>query len=563
MKRTKYIFTVLTALMVFLPSPVYAVSPGQISGKQAQWFCESFVALTGYAIPDYDSSKKNSQQYQVFMDFYGNCYRWCAKHAVDFGNPVSNYINFNGNGADYLAATVSANHTLIEHNVYGLFDVPDWVIKQLKKYAKSLTVNTDFDSDGFNPTTLNQSQSFNILASYTQSKDYDLIINNTYRKNYHIFFDHCDIDPYDTSFIARYNGTDYSKNGFAYRVTYNGKLLRFVYADYDGDKYQYQGRTGLMFMVSTDTVGNGQYSIIRVNNDANGGDIELLTAGQPDTSGKNVNIYNLFNNGVNANKCFLQNFKDGYHLVICLQFDVSKDSSNTHYYAQYWAPIIPSGAIPAANRPSNLDDSSSDAYTNKYFKQPDDNQDINNYYNVVYNIDNSVTNNYQQLPDDSTSDLLPWVKNIAQNLYNLSTNFNNWTIQLGRMLNLWFEGVNSRLENIYAALLDSQVLPDVPKDADITKLKDSIDDFQKVAYKYFPFSVPWDMYTMISFFSAPPEAPKFDVPYINADYSVGKYHIDLTPFDDAAKTARAGMRVVFDFGLLLLFKKLSDDTPIG
>ena len=76
---------------------------------------------------------------------------------------------------------------------------------------------------------------------------------------------------------------------------------------------------------------------------------------------------------------------------------------------------------------------------------------------------------------------------------------------------------------------------------------------------FFPFCLPWDLYAFFVILCEEPKAPVFEwtVPLsaLNKDLKDYDFKVDLSPFDDAAKTCRQLMLFCFCVGLIFTTKK--------
>lgn len=82
--------------------------------------------------------------------------------------------------------------------------------------------------------------------------------------------------------------------------------------------------------------------------------------------------------------------------------------------------------------------------------------------------------------------------------------------------------------------------------------------------KFFPFCIPWDLYSLIKLFNAEPVAPKFDIPIkvSTGTLASGKLKIDetitidLSPYDNVAFIFRIMMFLLVILGLILLTRNI-------
>lgn len=87
----------------------------------------------------------------------------------------------------------------------------------------------------------------------------------------------------------------------------------------------------------------------------------------------------------------------------------------------------------------------------------------------------------------------------------------------------------------------------------VSDLVGDVEDFLEGFRDLFPFSVPWDMVAIFTFFAAQPVTPEWDVviPAVGGWWSSYTYHIDLAPYDNLAATVRLVESVLFAFYLLM------------
>lgn len=108
----------------------------------------------------------------------------------------------------------------------------------------------------------------------------------------------------------------------------------------------------------------------------------------------------------------------------------------------------------------------------------------------------------------------------------------------------------------------------VPENPDKPKDKEEIieENISNTAYtfdlkEFFPFCIPFDLYNVISYLSAEPEAPKFDIPIPSYNRSgnltmANKITVDLSIFDSVALVFRVCIFIVFIIGLIIITRNL-------
>lgn len=83
---------------------------------------------------------------------------------------------------------------------------------------------------------------------------------------------------------------------------------------------------------------------------------------------------------------------------------------------------------------------------------------------------------------------------------------------------------------------------------------------------HFPFSVPWDIYALVSCLKAEPEIPVFDIPVKieNSEFSFDEtLHIDLSDFKELAKGVRAFLKLLFLAGLVWMTWRMTHGGDNG
>lgn len=71
----------------------------------------------------------------------------------------------------------------------------------------------------------------------------------------------------------------------------------------------------------------------------------------------------------------------------------------------------------------------------------------------------------------------------------------------------------------------------------------------------FPFSIPFDLVSLVTVLDAPAEAPKFEGT-VDFGFTTWDYDIDLAPFDNVAAACRIAETLLFVFGLIIITRNL-------
>lgn len=103
------------------------------------------------------------------------------------------------------------------------------------------------------------------------------------------------------------------------------------------------------------------------------------------------------------------------------------------------------------------------------------------------------------------------------------------------------------------------ILEDVDNGAEsaVATLSSALDDATGLLKKKFPFSVPWDILFVVTFFAAEPETPHFEMPIqmelpglgIAVDYT---FVLDFSEYEYLSKISRAVLSMTYAVGLLKL-----------
>lgn len=87
--------------------------------------------------------------------------------------------------------------------------------------------------------------------------------------------------------------------------------------------------------------------------------------------------------------------------------------------------------------------------------------------------------------------------------------------------------------------------------AAVSELSTTFEPIVDVSKTRFPFSIPWDLQRVVELVSAPPEVPKFSIPFkvpnMGLDYSLD---IDLKDWESMAKISRAFFTIMFVIALM-------------
>ena len=103
---------------------------------------------------------------------------------------------------------------------------------------------------------------------------------------------------------------------------------------------------------------------------------------------------------------------------------------------------------------------------------------------------------------------------------------------------------------------------DTPKSIDWSKLKVAVGTLTTV----FPFSIPWDVFRLLSVLNVPPETPVFNI-NINKTVTIFgtsipieyDFDIDFSAFDPLAAVGRWGLILVFDISIIMALRRLTPD----
>ena len=100
-------------------------------------------------------------------------------------------------------------------------------------------------------------------------------------------------------------------------------------------------------------------------------------------------------------------------------------------------------------------------------------------------------------------------------------------------------------------------IKDAIQDATDVPTRDKWEQVKKDLHGVFPFCIPWDIYGMLTAFSAEPRAPHFEYPFqipsIGLDYTL---ELDFAEFDPVAQILRTVELIAFSIGLAILTSKV-------
>lgn len=91
----------------------------------------------------------------------------------------------------------------------------------------------------------------------------------------------------------------------------------------------------------------------------------------------------------------------------------------------------------------------------------------------------------------------------------------------------------------------------------VDNLKSGVSEVTDALQDVFPFSIPWDLMTILALFSAEPEAPVFDIPVKIGKFADQTIHVDLSDFESVSVICRAFLSISFAVGLMYLTIRLT------
>lgn len=91
----------------------------------------------------------------------------------------------------------------------------------------------------------------------------------------------------------------------------------------------------------------------------------------------------------------------------------------------------------------------------------------------------------------------------------------------------------------------------------VDNLKSGVSEVTDALQDVFPFSIPWDLMTILALFSAEPEAPVFDIPVHLGKFADQTIHVDLSDFESVSVICRAFLSISFAVGLMYLTIRLT------
>lgn len=102
------------------------------------------------------------------------------------------------------------------------------------------------------------------------------------------------------------------------------------------------------------------------------------------------------------------------------------------------------------------------------------------------------------------------------------------------------------------------LIHDILSDADngmesaVSTLSSAVSDAVGLMTKKFPFSIPWDLFFFISFFSAEPEVPYFEVPFCLPYYDFEYvFVVDFEDYQWLSNVIRPILAMSYALGLLM------------
>lgn len=91
----------------------------------------------------------------------------------------------------------------------------------------------------------------------------------------------------------------------------------------------------------------------------------------------------------------------------------------------------------------------------------------------------------------------------------------------------------------------------------VDNLKSGVSEVTDALQDVFPFSIPWDLMTILALFAAEPEAPVFDIPVHLGKFADQTIHVDLSDFESVSVICRAFLSISFAVGLMYLTIRLT------
>ena len=196
-----------------------------------------------------------------------------------------------------------------------------------------------------------------------------------------------------------------------------------------------------------------------------------------------------------------------------------------------------------------------------------DNTTINS---PTYNNPTYTNNNYNVTQTDvDLQPVIDAINVVNQNLQEMDENLQIGLTDLHTMLQGWqdtwvesmtelYEDITDylwRIEKYLEAILgmmqDDDILPEPTYDTGNTP-QQQVDVNMNLLKNKFPFSLPWDVYAVLSALEAPPTPIEFDFPVILTEYTI---HVDCSPLAPMAAVSRSMSVVLFIAGLLMNTKK--------
>lgn len=99
--------------------------------------------------------------------------------------------------------------------------------------------------------------------------------------------------------------------------------------------------------------------------------------------------------------------------------------------------------------------------------------------------------------------------------------------------------------------------PDININTTVGNMKDSFSDTVNMLKKKFPFSIPWDVYFLLSFLADTPETPVYEIPFKLENYGIDEVLvIDMERFSVVSKISRMLLTLLYMVALMQLTIKV-------
>lgn len=155
--------------------------------------------------------------------------------------------------------------------------------------------------------------------------------------------------------------------------------------------------------------------------------------------------------------------------------------------------------------------------------------------------------------EGGTEEETSWLEEVLEDIRDTLKSMRRWTI--ADTIVDTADAVADWADLILGVLKDAQA----GADAAISSLSSSLGDTAGILSSKFPFCVPWDIFAVISFLKAEPEAPHFKLPIILDMYGIESYiEINMEPFQPVSDICRTMLALVYAYGLLMLTPKVID-----